>query len=78
MDFIIKNCNYYTVHRFIDWRFYRSRYDTNRMLAAFSSAAKNEVNLPRLTGMLLEVADDSLHAENLSVWLCGERTERRF
>jgi len=54
---------------FIDHRFYRHRYDASQTLAAFAQAARDEVDLDRLTEHLLQVAQESLQPATLNLWL---------
>jgi hypothetical protein len=57
------------VQGFIDRRFYRSRYDAARVLAAFGAALRDEVNLEKLTGELLDVVDRTLRPTEVTLWL---------
>jgi hypothetical protein len=57
------------IQRFIDRRFYRSRYDTRKTLDSFSTALRQEVDLPRLTGRLVEVVHETMQPEHVSLWL---------
>jgi hypothetical protein len=53
----------------IDRRFYRGRYDAERVLAAFAETARRETDLETLKGDLLEVVQRSLQPESISIWL---------
>jgi hypothetical protein len=53
----------------IDHRFYRRKYDAVQTLAAFASAARDEVDLNELTGRLLEAVEDTVQPAHVSVWL---------
>jgi hypothetical protein len=59
----------------IDLRFYRSRYDAERILDAFAEKARRETDLETLTGQLLEVVQNSLQPERVSIWLKGKDKE---
>jgi hypothetical protein len=59
----------------IDRRFYRRKYDAEQVLAAFAETVRDEVNLDRLAGTLLTVAEDAMQPEHVSLWL--EEQERR-
>jgi hypothetical protein len=57
------------VQGFIDRRFYRRKYDAAKMLAAFSDHVRDEVELDRLTGRLIEVVDETMQPTHVSLWL---------
>jgi len=58
-----------SLQRFIDRRFYRSKYDTRKTLEAFSATLRQEVNLSTLTGQLVIVVTDTMQPEHVSLWL---------
>jgi hypothetical protein len=53
----------------IDKRFYRKKYDANVTLAGFAALAREEVDLERLSARLVEIVDETLQPEHVSVWL---------
>jgi hypothetical protein len=53
----------------IDKRFYRRRYDAAKVLAAFARTARDETDLERLTTELLQVVDETMQPEFVSLWL---------
>lgn len=57
------------VQSFIDRRFYRQKYDAERVLAAFSKTLREEVDLDRLTNSILEVVEESLQPAYIFLWL---------
>ena len=57
------------IQKIIDRRFYRSKYDAARTLAAFSVTLRNEVDLSQLTAQLLEVVEETMQPAHISLWL---------
>lgn len=53
----------------IDRRFYRRRYDTEKILAAFASLASEQVDLDELSSRLLAVVEETMQPEFAGVWL---------
>ncbi len=53
----------------IDRRFYRSKYDAEKMLAAFSKRLRSEVDDDRLTAGLMAVVDEAVHPSHVSLWM---------
>jgi hypothetical protein len=54
---------------FIDRRFYRRKYDASRVLAAFSSRLRDEVDLARLEIDILTTVTEAIQPEQASLWL---------
>ena len=57
------------LQRWIDRRFYRSRYDAAKTVAAFSASLRSEVDLAQLDERLLAVVDETLRPAHASLWL---------
>ena len=57
------------VQRAIDRRFFRQKYDAARTLAGFATAARDEVDLDRLSTQLVDVVQGAMQPEQVSLWL---------
>jgi hypothetical protein len=53
----------------IDRRFYRRKYDAEKMLKSFSLTVRDEVELDRLSERLLDVIAETLEPQNTSLWI---------
>ncbi len=65
------------IQRFIDRRFYRRKYRAAQLLAQFGSALQDEVESDEVVGNLLEVVDQSVQPEHLSLWLRARQPHAR-
>jgi len=57
------------IQAFIDRRFYRSKYDAARTLAAFSATLLKETDLAQLSEQLVEVVQETMQPAHVSLWL---------
>jgi hypothetical protein len=57
------------VQRFIDRRFFRRKYDSEQILANFSKLTRDEVDMQVLTVAMLNVVEETIQPEKVSLWL---------
>jgi hypothetical protein len=57
------------LQNFVDRRFYRQKYDAEQAITRFSSTARDEVDMERLAGELLEVVEATMQPKEISLWL---------
>ena len=53
----------------IDRRFFRRKYDAEKVLARFATTARDETDLDALTAELVRVIQETMQPEHVSVWL---------
>ncbi len=61
------------VQDFIDWRFFRRKYDAEQTLADFAAAARSETDLAQLTSRLTGAVQEAIQPEQVSLWLAKEK-----
>jgi peptidoglycan/LPS O-acetylase OafA/YrhL len=57
------------VQNAIDHRFYRRKYDAEKVLAQFAATVRDETDLDALTAELLRVIQETMEPEHISIWL---------
>ncbi len=57
------------IQRIVDRRFYRSKYDAAKIVAAFSATLHQEVDLDQVREQLLAVVQETMQPAHISLWL---------
>jgi hypothetical protein len=65
------------VQAFVDRRFYRRKYDAQRVLAGFSATLRDETDLSRLNQDLVGVVRETMQPAHASLWLRASTVDRR-
>src|SRR5581483_4269991 len=53
----------------IDRRFNRQRYDAQKVLNQFATTVRDETDLEKLTGSLIDVVNETMQPRSVSLWL---------
>ena len=65
------------IQRLIDRRFYRHKYDATKIVAAFSTALRNEMDLDQLREQLVAVVQETMQPSHVSLWLRPPEPSRK-
>src|SRR5207248_8022803 len=65
------------IQKIIDRRFYRSKYDAAKIIANFSSALRDEVDLNTLSQHMVAVVQETMQPAHVSLWLRKPEQERK-
>ena len=57
------------IQQIIDRRFYRSKYDAAKIVAAFSATLSHEIELNQLSEQLVAVVQETMQPTHVSLWL---------
>lgn len=63
------------IQRVIDRRFYRSKFDAARTIAAFGGMLRTEVEMEQLCSRLLSTVEETVHPAHVSLWLRPPRSQ---
>jgi hypothetical protein len=64
------------IQDFIDRRFYRRKYNADQALEDFAAIARNETDLDALTGKLVEMVQETMQPEQVSLWVKHQEGKR--
>jgi hypothetical protein len=64
------------VQSFVDRRFYRGKYDAERILAGFSATLRDQTDLGRLGEGLISTVRETVQPEHARLWLWSGRGSR--
>lgn len=61
----------------IDKRFYRKKYDAQQVLNDFGKTVRDETDIEKLTARLMEVVNETMQPQSVSVWLSGDSVQKK-
>ncbi len=64
------------IQTFIDRRFYRRKYDAGKVLAAFTTTLRTEVDLTSLSEHLVHAVEETMQPTRISLWLRRDQDRR--
>jgi hypothetical protein len=62
------------VQRFVDRRFFRSRYDAQEVVAHLTTVLRSHLDLPMIAGLLTDVVAATLEPVHMSLWIPDDAT----
>lgn len=65
------------IQEFIDRRFFRKKFDAENALNRFAAAVRDDVDFSRITEALLDIVDETIQPEIVSIWLKNESRRGR-
>lgn len=60
----------------IDRRFYRRKYDAEKLVMSFGASLRDEVEIDRLAFRLLDAAEETLQPARVELWLLAEQRDK--
>lgn len=60
----------------IDRRFYRRKYDAEKLVTSFGASLRDKVEIDHLAFRLLDAAEETIQPESVELWLFGEQKEK--
>jgi hypothetical protein len=62
----------------VDRRFYRRKYDAAQVVASFGDTLREEVGLVELSGLLLDVVQETMQPTSVSLWLSPRQPQEEL